>query len=182
MRRFSALTRQWAPPKRLLTVAVGIGMLSGCSPGYPTEDALDGQMMTAGQNVDLLNELGENLPNRIRHEIALIENCWLRFTSAIPAKAPASVLVELSGVETQTRVNHESKVITLKIGVPPKPGYSESAMRSVFETRQWHEAAVFQSVLNQLQRMCAESLTADRPVVLELPDNPPAAKQSGSSK
>ena len=164
-------TERFCRRQIFLLALVLTGLLSGCNAGYPTEDVISNQLMSSTDKVRLLNALNEDVSGRVRHEITLIGDCALRFTSKVPRQSRTSVDVQLLTFQTETRVDPESRFITIAIGWSGDADLSAAAMRAVYETSRWHEAAVFRTTLDRLQRLCAESLRADKPAA-QLPALP----------
>ena len=151
----TARIRRW---HALLLAVFATGLLVSCHAGYPTEDALSGRQMNSSDNVRLLNALSQDVPRPVRHDIALIGDCTLRFTSRVPRQFRPSFDVSLLTLQTETRVDPGSRLTLIEIGVPDETELSTAKMRAVYETNRWDEAAIFRTTLDRLQGLCAKSL------------------------
>jgi hypothetical protein len=135
-------------------------LIWGCGQGYPTDNLVNGESMSAEEHIDRLNELGKDVARQVRHSVALAGNCLLRFTPEDSRSGSASVDMPLMTLQSSSKTDAQSRVITVAVQTR---GAAGATAREVYETRLWHEAVAFQSHLTQLRGLCAESLAPTEP-------------------
>lgn len=149
-----AISKAQAVQKTLVILLFLTVLLWGCRQGYPTDDLVDGEAMTSVEHIGRLNELSEDVVRHVRHEIALVGDCLLRFTSTSQRESGASVDVPLLTLQSSSKVDPKTQAITVTVH---KQGDAGATAREVYETRRWYEAVAFQSHLSQLRGLCSES-------------------------
>lgn len=147
----------------LLLAAAGL-LLAACFDGYPTDDVvlLDEREMSVPQLLQALDRVGARPHLRARYRHALGPGCVLEIRTGPPAQADALPLqVPLAGADITTRLSGEDA-----------PGYEvlvyvrgqvrgESPPLVLHQGGQWVDWVQTRSLLQQLQRRCAERAAAE---------------------
>lgn len=125
----------------------GVSLL-GCTDGYPTNDAVRVDAMSAVEHVRSLNRYLGDSPTRPASRLSVVDACTL------------------SGSTATTRTRVELRTIVVTFDTEPTSGeylvnveqrIAGRAVRSSFAVNDWVAATAFRSHLQQLQRLCLEA-------------------------
>ena len=128
--------------------------LWGCSEGYPTEDLVDGGLLSPDEHIAQLNEMSAEVARKVRQNISLVENCLIRFTASRENVKPASVDVPLMDLDLTMSTDPVTQHIAIAVQTESA---GDAGTRTVYTSSLWHHAVTFRSHLFQLQRQCAET-------------------------
>lgn len=144
----------WRHALAMAAIGSGIAAVMFYGEGYPTEDLVDGESMSAAEHVRALNDLGDSVPRALRHEVLRTSACNLQFTSLRRSPQEDSFDVDLLTLDAASSNDRATGLTTVAIGSPDGP---DAQPREVYQTARWHEAIAYRSHLRQLVRLCAES-------------------------
>lgn len=140
--------------KPALAVLATAWLLGGCD-GYPTEDAalLDESAMSTAQLLQTLDEVGARPHLRARYRHALLPGCVLE----VRADGDAPLRVPLDGAEITTRLTDEEAPDHEVLVYARDQTRGEDAPAVVQQGGRWVDWVQTRSLLQQLQRRCAEA-------------------------
>ena len=140
--------------KPVLAVLAAAGLLGGCD-GYPTEDAalLDESAMSTAQLLQTLDEVGARPHLRTRYRHALLPGCVLR----VEAEGEASLQVPLDGADITTRLTDEDAPDHEVLVYARGQSRGDDVPAVVQQGGRWVDWVQTRSLLQQLQRRCAEA-------------------------
>lgn len=140
--------------KTALAVLATAGLLAACD-GYPTEDAalLDESAMSVPQLLQMLDEVGARPHLRARYRHALLPGCLLE----VRAEGEEALRVPLDGAEITTRLTDEDAPDHEVLVYARGQTRGDDAPAVVQQGGRWVDWVQTRSLLQQLQRRCAEA-------------------------
>ncbi|WP_326535509.1 hypothetical protein [Pseudorhodoferax sp.] len=140
--------------QRLAALATAL-LLAGCD-GYPTEDAprLDESALSVPQLLQSLDQVGARSHLRARYRHALAPGCVLE----VRADNDEALRVPLDGAEITTRLTDEDAPDHEVLVYARGQTRGDDAPAIVQQGGRWVDWVQTRSLLQQLQRRCAEDL------------------------
>lgn len=135
---------------------LAVALLAGCD-GYPTQDAvlLDEAAMSVPQLLQSLDQVGARTHLRARYRYALLPGCVLEVrTDTVTDEA---VRVPLPGAEITTRLTQEEAPAHEVLVYARGQTRGDDAPAVVQQGGRWVDWVQTRSLLQQLQRRCAEA-------------------------
>ena len=129
-------------------------LLAGCD-GYPTEETalLDESAMSTAQLLQTLDQVGARPHLRTRYRHALLPGCVLE----LHADGDAPLRVPLDGAEITTRLSDENAPDHEVLVYARGQTRGEDAPTVIQQGGRWVDWVQTRSLLQQLQRRCAEA-------------------------
>lgn len=130
-------------------------LLVACSDGYPSADAprLQPRLMSAGELVDALNELGARRHLEQRWRYKLLADCRLEVSVQHGLRRRSVEQVLLSGADVRVQFDPDARVYDVRVQPSVEETADESGV-SALKTTRWSDNVQVQSLLQHLVQAC----------------------------